>query len=102
MSQAESASITFASTENAAVIAANNNRARASIGREIEELLRIKREADTAATRLIDLLDLHELDPDLEPYLGSGHGGGDDREWEDEGEPSLGWTLTINQASGNR
>jgi hypothetical protein len=38
-----------------------------SIGREIEELLRIRREADAKALRLIRLINLHDVDPDLEP-----------------------------------
>lgn len=41
---------------------------------------------------LIDFLDQHDGDADLEPSLGSGMNG-DDREQEDEhDEPSLGWT----------
>jgi hypothetical protein len=51
-----------------------------SIGREVEELLRIRREADEAAFRLIALLDLDQPDPDLED-------GGDH-------EQTLGWTAS--------
>ncbi len=85
---------------DAAEIAAKNDRARLSIGREIEKLLRIRREADRTAARLIDLLDLHEPDPDLEPYLGfSPSGYDDDLEADDsESEFDLGWTTGINQA----
>lgn len=85
---------------NAAEIAAKNNRARLSIGREVEELLRIRREADEAAFRLIALLDLDEPDPDLEPSFG-GDGHGDDgmeREADTaDDEPSLGWTIAMRQ-----
>jgi hypothetical protein len=98
---------------DAAEIAAKNNRARLSIGREIEELLRIRREADATAARLIDLLDLHELDPDLEdggdPEPTLGWAGAecngryrDEPQQDGEREPSLGWTSTLNQTSRNR
>ena len=99
MAQAETASSTFASAENAAEIAAKNDRARLSIGREIEALLRIRREAEATAARLIDLLDLEEADPDLEPEEDETGAG---RDVDADVEPSLGWTSTINQTSRHR
>ena len=113
MAQAETAPSTFASAENAAEIAAKNDRARLSIGREIEALLRIRREADATAARLITLLDLDLPDPDLEdngdeePTLGwaGAECNGryrDEPQRDGEGEPSLGWTSTINQTSRHR
>jgi hypothetical protein len=51
------------------------------------------REARNLAKDLIGFLDEVDGDPDLEPSLGYGWRGGDDREQEDEhDEPSLGWT----------
>jgi hypothetical protein len=51
------------------------------------------RAARDLAEVLIDFLDAVDGDPDLEPSLGTGMNGGDDREAEDEhDEPSLGWT----------
>jgi hypothetical protein len=79
-------------------IAALNASAHLSIGREVEELLRIRREAEEAVFRLIELLDLDEPDPDLEPYL-AGFESTSERELDNsDDEPSLGWTHLLDQS----
>ena len=94
-----------------AALAADDARRRKLIGREIEELLRIRREAGEAAHRLIQFLDLDEPDADYEPSFGGGRHGDDGMEREadlsDDGmegeadfsddEPSLGWTHAVGQ-----
>lgn len=59
---------------------------------------RPRQEAMDEIERLLTFLDSTEPDPDLEPSLGSGLSGGDDREAEDENdEPSLGADGRDNQ-----
>ncbi|NVN88588.1 MAG: hypothetical protein HXX15_21120 [Rhodopseudomonas sp.] len=74
--------------------------------REAETLLsdlpRLRKEASRQIEFLIALLDATEPDPDLEPSLGSGRDGGDDREMESEhDEPSLcGVTVRTDLSAG--
>lgn len=72
MSQAEPANSTnpFRRTDGAA-IAASNSRV---IAASIEELLRIRREADRTAAFLISLLDDDAVDPDIEEVDQDGPG----------------------------
>jgi hypothetical protein len=74
-----------------------------TIGKQIEKLLRIRREADETAQFLIGILDDEEPDPDLEPTFGYLPPGCiDEGEPGHDEEPTLGWTATLNQTDRNR
>jgi hypothetical protein len=60
----------------------------------------VRRSIEDEIERLISLLDLAEPDPDFEPWLAGGAEvvGINDREGDaSDDEPSLGWTVAINQ-----
>lgn len=60
-----------------------------------QALGRLRKEAFDEIERLLCFLDECDGDENLEPYLGNGQNGGDDREAEPESdEPALGWTET--------
>jgi hypothetical protein len=63
----------------------------------------LRKEAAAEIERLITMLDVLGGDPDLEPTMGYvAPGYVDEAEIEEDPEPSLGWTGTVNQASRNR
>lgn len=76
--------------EHAEALARHN---RLTIGREIDKLLAIRRQADDLAAHLIGMLDMADGDPDLDEN-------GDEQDSDAESEPSLGWNNNAVKQDG--